>query len=76
MLKTSPSFLSFKPAKKHIATLLQLDNTLFLTSKAKKSFKILKKAFGKELVLQHFDISKPIWLEIDAFRNSIRGNLC
>lgn len=57
-------------------TLFQPNSTSFLTSKAKKSFQNLKKTFCKESVLQYFNVSKSIRLEINVSKKTIKGVLC
>ena len=76
MLKTGSGFRPSKSIKKNTKTLFQSNPTSFLTPEAKKSFQRLKNAFCKELVLQHFDVSKPIRLETNASGKAIGGVLC
>ena len=76
MFKTGLSSKSTKLTKRDIINLFQSNLASFLTSEAKKSFQKLKKAFCKELVLQHFDMSKPISLETDISGKTIGGVLC
>ena len=76
MLKTGPGSRSSKPTKRGTPIPSQPNTVSFLTPEAKKSFQKLKKAFCKEPVLQHFDVSKPIRLETDASGKAIGGVLC
>lgn len=63
----------FKSAKKYTVNLSKPNNNIFLTFEVKKLFQKLKRAFCKESVLQYFDMSKPVRLEIEASRKSIRA---
>ena len=76
MLKTGPCPKTFKSTKRNIVNITQNNPASFLTKKAKESFQKLKKAFCEESVLQHFDVSKPIRVEIDASEKAIGGVLC
>ena len=46
-----------------------------MTDEAQKVFKRLKNTFSSVPVLQHFDPSKPICIEMDALRFAITGIL-
>ena len=41
-------------------------DSYIITNKVQKAFKKLKYAFFSTLVLQYFDLSKPIHIEIDT----------
>ena len=75
MLKTGPSCKSAKLIKRDTTSPSQSNLASFLTPEVKESFQKLKKAFCKEPVLQHFDMSKPIRLETDASGKAIGGIL-
>lgn len=75
ILKIEPGSRASKLIQNNTQTLFQPDSTLFLTPKAKKSFQRLKNTFWKEPVLQHFDVSKPIWLETNTSRKTMEGVL-
>ena len=76
ILKTGPSSKFTKLIKSGTTSLFQSNYASFLISKAKESFQKLKKAFCKELVLQHFDVSKLIRLETDISSKIIGDVLC
>ena len=76
MLKTGPRPKTFKSTKRNIVNITQNNPASFLTKEAKESFQKLKKAFCEEPVLQHFDVSKLIRVEIDASGKTIEGVLC
>lgn len=76
MLKISPGFTLFKFTNKNTFSLSQSKNSLSLIFKVKNPSQKLKIAFHKEFVLQHFNISKSIMLETDAFGKIIDSVLC
>lgn len=76
MLKIDLDFKFFKFIEKNIKILFQPNLTLFLTPKSKEFFLRLKKTFGKNPVLQHFDVSKLIRLKINVFAKTIGGVIC
>ena len=76
MLKTGPRPKTFKSTKRNIVNITQNNPALFLTKEVKESFQKLKKAFCEEPILQHFDVSKPIKVEIDASEKAIGNMLC
>lgn len=76
MVNIRPGFKASKHVKKNIKTFFQPNWTLFLTQEAKKSFSRLEKAFCQEPIVQYFDMSKLIRLEIQTSENVIEAVFC